>query len=115
MNFDASSRIANPTPPATRPPSAPASEELNLAVQAHMDDIDRMLASMEGGIIYESGTLPHSGTGSQLYMSTKLNTVATGNVVANSADLELGVVATPDVAEEASTSGLALPPFAGFV
>ena len=57
MNFDAPFRIADPL--ATSPPSAHTSEKLDAALQAYMDDLDLMLACMEGS---DGGTLPHNST-----------------------------------------------------
>ena len=57
MTFDAPCRIANPR--ATSPPSAYTSEKLDATLQAYMDDLDLMLACMEGS---DGGTLPHNST-----------------------------------------------------
>lgn len=61
MNFNASFRIANPrTSPTLR---APTSEEVDLTMQAGvLDDINFILACMEGSFLYDSGTLPHNST-----------------------------------------------------
>jgi hypothetical protein len=63
MSFNTSFGIANPR--ASPPLTAPTSEQVDLSTQAIMDDINFMLACLEGSFLYDSGTLPQNSTGFQ--------------------------------------------------
>lgn len=64
MNFNASFGIANSrTSPSL---GAPTSEEGDSTMQfGYLDDINFILACLEGGFFYDSGTLPRNSTGFQ--------------------------------------------------
>ncbi|KAF8261585.1 hypothetical protein EI94DRAFT_1789386 [Lactarius quietus] len=113
MNFDASfRRVANPS---TSPPmSAPTSEEPDSTTKSgYLDEINFMLACMEGSFLYESGTLPHDSTGSQPEGGPS-TTVATGNMSTNSAYPGLGAPEMTDATALASASATAPPLFTDY-